>query len=88
MSNYINVGARLKSDQSHVPTKKALKDLLAKTPGEVVFYPTAMFGSQSLIPGNELPTDGSKLQVVGPDPEKSRKWYATVERTAKGVKVF
>ena len=86
MSNYINVGARF-SDGSHVPTKKALRDRMKSDPSAVTFYPTSRFGSQRDIRGDEIPSDGSVLSVVGPNPENDRRWYASVEKTARGVRV-
>jgi hypothetical protein len=85
MADHINVGAR-NADGSNVPTKKALGEAIKKNPQTITFYPTSQFGSQSLIRGDEVPA-GTILNVVGPDPAKSRKWYASVEKTGKGVKV-
>lgn len=83
-SDHINVGAKV--DNVHVPTKKALRDVMNSNPASVEFYPTSMFGAQKPIKGNELP-DNTILQVCGPDPQTSRKWWASVKKGANGAKV-
>lgn len=84
---YQNVGAR-KSDTTDIPTKKALKELIAQTPENVILYSTDAFGANA---GRTWKADkldiGRKYTVTGPNPYTSRKWYATVELTAKGIKV-
>lgn len=84
---YVNVGAMKLADRSWVPTKEALKALLADEPGEVVFDNTA-FG---VGPGKRQ-YRADKLdpqyvyQVCGPDPYQTRRWYATVSvRDGKAV---
>lgn len=83
--NYINVGAGDISTNKGFPTKKALKDEITANPTNVWFYGTSDF---TPFKGNatELVV-GYKYQVTGPDPYTNRKWYATVEKTAKGIKV-
>lgn len=49
------------------PTKKACKECIGQEPK---FIETSMFG-------NEYHGDGT-YAVVGPDPERNRKWYAEV----------
>lgn len=49
------------------PTKKALKENVGKP---LKYVETSMFG-------NEFKPDGT-FNVVGPDAERNRKWYATV----------
>ena len=49
-------------------TKKELKAGIGKIPG---FIETSMFGT-------EYKGDG-KYTIVGPDPYRDRKWYATIE---------
>lgn len=49
------------------PTKKALKEAVGSP---LRFIETSMFGS-------EYKEDG-QFPVVGPDPERDRKWFATV----------
>lgn len=79
MNSYVNVGAMKIADRAWIPTKKALKALLADEPGEVLFFNTAFH----VGPGNQ-DYRADELdpqyfyQVCGPDPYTSRKWYATV----------
>lgn len=83
MSSWQNVGVRSNTD---IPTKKALKDFLAKTPEKVYVYSTDAFGpyaGKSWF-GDELEI-GVKYSVTGPNPYTSRKWYATVEKLANGT---
>ena len=49
------------------PTKKSLKENIGKS---LKFIETSMFGAEYKANGT--------LTVVGPDPYKSRKWYAQV----------
>ncbi len=81
---FINVGARL--GISDIPTKKALKDAISANPEKVVLYGTSMFDQDRSYKMDDL-VEGIKYTVVGPNPYTSRKWYATVELTAKGIKV-
>lgn len=55
-------------------TKKALKEAVA-TSADPILESTSMFGGIG-GPFSELP-DGT-YTVVGPDPYKSRKWYANI----------
>lgn len=81
-----NVGARL--GDSDIPTKKALKELIATNPASVILYSTDAFGPNARLSWSADKLDTSrKYTVVGPNPYKSRKWYATVTRTATGVTV-
>ena len=89
---YINCGATRASGDLF-PTKKSLRDAMTANPEHVTFIVTSPLGGD-LFGGRycdgaklaELPA-GVKLSVVGPDPERSRKWYATVEVKAGKVKV-
>jgi hypothetical protein len=87
--SYINVGAVYLATGARVPTKKELKRILADAPDSVGFdsteFLTATTG-QTFSSAN-LPPAGAKLQITGPDPYESRRWYATVERTASGWKI-
>lgn len=76
---YINVGAVKVADESPIPTKKALKELLTSEPSEVLFFNTAfkLGPGEQMYRGNELDPQYT-YQVVGPDPYTSRKWYASV----------
>jgi hypothetical protein len=82
---YINVGAFVSGERPR--TKKALREALRDTPDAVIF-------DRTLIPGRHLPPEfrgnylpvtgthriptGVTLSVVGPDPYRVRKWYASV----------
>lgn len=83
---FINVGAYVGG--SRPKSKKALKEALAAGPKVIAveFERTSELGPA--LPRNvyELPP-GTKLQVTGPDPYTSRKWYATVELVNGKVKV-
>lgn len=83
---YVNVGAKDTRDGTNIPSKKALKTLIATTPANVTLYNTSGFNGQSGRTGDNLDI-GVKYTVVGPNPYTNRKWYATVERTEKGVTV-
>jgi hypothetical protein len=78
---YLNVGALI--NDKNAPTKKALREAMKSEPERVTFYATSMFdaGTEDFA-GNDLPA-GVSLSVVGPDPERSRKWYATVTPNGK-----
>ena len=66
-------------------TKTALKKAIKDEPGTVGLYNTSMFGGYT-GPASELP-EGSSFNVVGPDPERSRIWYATVKMNKGRVTV-
>jgi hypothetical protein len=88
--SYVNVGAFINGKRC--PSKKALREAMIKEPRAVTFDSTAAFEAHPdfLVEGvmrGDLVKSGMRLAVVGPDPYNNRKWYATVERTAKGVKV-
>jgi len=84
MAQWVNVGARNKSDGSDIPTKKALKDAIAANPSEVELYETTMGNDGIVWQGDDLATNDVKYTVTGPNPYTSRKWYATVERLPSG----
>jgi hypothetical protein len=56
-------------------------------PDKVTFDGTSLTGGGDCpqTPG-EIPAS-VKLSVTGPDPYTTRNWYATVEKTARGVRV-
>lgn len=74
---YVNVGAWVSG--ARPASKAALKRALSSDPASILFTPTSMLhrGPASYRP-DDIPA-GVSLSVVGPDPETSRKWYATVE---------
>ena len=80
---YINVGARNKSDETDIPTKSALKRIFAENPGNVVLYETTL-GREDKTYNSDTMDIGDKYSVTGPNPYKSRKWYATVEKVQSG----
>lgn len=80
----INVGAYI--DNRRAPSKAALKRALAATPELVAFDPTSAFGPSGAFNGDHIPA-GAILSVVGPDPYSDRRWYATVSRTPKGIRL-
>jgi hypothetical protein len=96
---FVNCGA-VDGKGQRIPTKGTLRELVARAAqaiaegdehGDdfVMFDQTAMFQS-GRIPGNATVKDlmnapaGTQLQVVGPDPYNSRKWYATVKTDKSG----
>lgn len=83
--SYVNVGAWV--DGKRPKTKKALKEALASSPADTVFDPTSTFDQQlSNLDGTKIPA-GVRLQVTGPCPFTSRKWYATVEMLNGKVRI-
>lgn len=96
---YINCGC-VDWRGKRIPTKKALKELVAKIASGaidadsdgVLFDQTSMVMSDR-IPGNATIRDlsnapaGTELSVIGPDPYTKRTWYATIklDKTGKVV---
>lgn len=80
---FVNVGASYKGSGQDIPTKKALKEELAKMPSNVNLYSTSLHGGSEGATGDKL-VENVKYSVTGPNPYESRKWYATVE-VVKGV---
>lgn len=90
---YINVGAMFDDGKGggpvRVATKKALREALAASPGDVTFDVTSMLlaqGAPSTYRATEIPED-AVMTVTGPDPYKNRKWYASVAIRNGEVKV-
>jgi len=79
---YFNCGA-YGADGKRIPTKKQLRAEMADHPGEVYFDGTALVKDVGGYRGDDIP-DGAILSVVGPNPYESRKWYASVRKTAEG----
>jgi hypothetical protein len=81
---YINVGAKIDTvtdggtEAVYVRTKTALRTALRDNPSAVLFESTEAIGGNAgaTFRGDEIP-EGVRLQVCGPDPYTSRKWYAT-----------
>ena len=76
MAGFTNVGAMHGNGQP-IKTKTALKQLFLDAAWDVVLYSTT-FWKPGTWKGSDLPQD-TIFSVVGPDPERSRKWYATIE---------
>lgn len=86
MSEWHNTGAKHDSDSSDIPTKKALKALIASDPAEVRIYSTDAFGPNYRKEWNsDNLVVGDKYTVTGPNPYTSRKWYATIEKLPNGT---
>lgn len=80
---FIEVGALVNGKRP--ATKKALRDALTQDPTQVTFdgvSPFKPFAGRV----TDLPA-GDKLQVTGPDPFRTRNWYATVTIVGGNVKV-
>ena len=63
-------------DGNRPKTKKELKDAIAANVLEVSLEATSMFGNEYDGCLNEAPS--GNYYVVGPDPYRSRKWYAHI----------
>jgi hypothetical protein len=83
---YINTGAYIGT--ARAASKAALIRAMRADPTGVRFDRTAAVLDEggAELSGAEIPA-GVRLSVVGPDPYNNRKWYATVELTARGVRV-
>lgn len=95
MTEWINVGVYHYTEQGEgehradrVKTKKHLRELVATQPGRLAFDVTDAFGARAdtFVALKDM-REGQALQVTGPDPYTSRKWYATVKRQGDGFKV-
>jgi hypothetical protein len=86
MTEWQNVGVRDNLTGRDIPTKSELKRQIGQKAATVTFYSTDAFGAnaEKLWFGDSL-TIGVKYSVAGPNPYTSRKWFATVERSAKGT---
>lgn len=73
MSSYTNVGVEAPNNR----TKKAFREAVKADPSTVRLYGTSLFKPLDPTPVDRLP-DGM-YTVVGPWPERERKWYATVK---------
>jgi hypothetical protein len=84
--SYINVGAYVNGKRP--ASKKAVREAFAADPNSVEFDKTAGlfdgYGSfQGIADLDALPA-GTTLVLVGPDPERNRKFYGNVVKTSKG----
>ncbi len=73
--SYINCGAFVNGQRP--ASKKALREALVATPDAVSFDGASFLGPQFSGSVAELPA-GITLSVCGPDPYRSRKWFANV----------
>ena len=83
---YINVGATING--RFVQTKKALRHALLNEPERVRFFQTSVYGPTE-VPyafGVEDIKPDWNLTVVGPDPSRNRRWYASVVRVKGEVR--
>jgi len=81
---YENVGAFVAGRRP--ASKAALKAALKDAPGTVTFDSTSAFGGGQTYTPDTIPA-GVTLSVCGPDPYRSRKFYASVAIGPKGVKI-
>ena len=63
-------------------SKKALREA---DPATVELEATSAFGNEYGGPLSDAPH--GKYNVVGPDPYRDRRWYATITVDAKGIRV-
>jgi hypothetical protein len=91
---YIEVGAVTTDTRDLFPSKAAIKRAWAADPASVTFISVATvvapsrgqaFNGPVTCPA-DLPA-GTKLTVVGPDPERKRNYYGTVEVAKGAVKI-
>lgn len=75
---YVNVGVKFVGSGSDIPTKSGLKEEIKKLPTNVQVYSVSPMGEQVDTTADKL-QKGIKYSVCGPNPFKSRKWYATIE---------
>lgn len=80
---HINVGASI--DGERPESKAALKRALADTPGKVWFDATTAIGPRVGARFNALDIpEGVVLNVTGPNPYTSRRWYGNATRGEDG----
>lgn len=58
-------------------TKKALRETLASAPDKILVVTYGLGGHSPVAPADMVA--GNRYQVAGPDPERRRNWYATLE---------
>jgi hypothetical protein len=67
-------------------SKKAVKDAVRDIPELVRIENTSLHSGGYDGPVSELPLN-KPVHFVGPDPYSNRKFYGTIRRTEKGIKV-
>lgn len=81
----MNIGACSATTGAHYPSKAALRRALAADPADVMFFSTEMFTVLSIseFRATEIPADvPDTMYLCGPDPYRSRKYYAQVRPSA------
>lgn len=72
-------------------TKRDLVEAVTAAPHDVFLRNLSMFPNRNFRNGESGYADellvGCSVQVVGPDAQRERKWYATISRSAKGLTV-
>lgn len=71
---------------SRPASKKLIKEALQSDPASVYIEATSLFGNEYDGPASNLPV-GQRIAFVGPDPERSRKFYGTIKSTPQGLKL-
>lgn len=66
-------------------SKKAVKEAVSSFPNTVRLERTSVFGNEYDGPISDAP-DGT-YTFVGPDPYNSRKFYGTIKKDSKGIRV-
>lgn len=66
-------------------TKKALREAIEADPSSVTLQATSVFGNEYDGPLSRA-SDGT-YYIVGPDPYRERKWYATIIKSNGTLKV-
>jgi len=76
--SFINCGAIVNGKRP--ATKSELKRALTAEPANVLFDTTSVHGPRSgdIIRADIADIGAYRLSVAGPDPYRTRKWYATV----------
>lgn len=85
--SYVNVGVRDLIGQD-IPTKSALKRMIAEDPSSVLIYQTTV-GKEHDWPSRTHVSDVSETEhysVVGPNPYTKRSWYAGITFNARTQK--
>ena len=82
MPKYTEVSAHIPDESGRLipaPTKKALKEAVKANPSAVRFRDVGGLNASFHGSVEDLPAHAT-LTVVGPDPFRNRKWYASVKQ--------
>lgn len=74
-----NLHART-ADGKNFPTKKSLKEAIAAG-AAVTFTDTSLFSDRGTFTADQVVP--AYDVIVGPDPERNRKWYASITKDPK-----